>query len=375
MIGKKRKKRDELNDSKENIDDMKIDIEKISKGIIKYYSFKQKHKDKIDSELLYLVDKKWLDELIDKNMFILNKMHNTHEEYQNYIKLIIMQLYKENKISVIKFPETIKHNNKLIYINHTYINEEALDYFSDGFNLGNNYKENLKQVLVHLNSKVYCIEYDSFADFQFMNQFGRNHKRYIIDFIDDNKYFKTSFINKTIDEGVSYIEEYSARENINVSEIKKKNGNIFFMEISKQIKPKKEQKTIFCNLLEDSEKDEKSFENINISLENNNKKIRMILEQYFKKDYLLQCLINYYCIDNYLDFIDTIENTIIINEAYLLDKKWITNFKSKYKYDTVKTFCQNNIDLLFRNNYNSVDIFYENYTKEIKTKMFLNDFI
>ena len=227
FLGKKRQIKNEFkdnsdNESNESIYDININREKIAKGIVSYYYFRQQNKDKIYLLESYLVDKKWIEELIEKYISILNKINSPIGDYSYNIKLIKSYLDKESKISKIKFPEkSTINNNILIYMNHTFINEEALDYFLDGFNLDKNDKNNKIKVSVSLNKNVYCIEYDNLFDFQFKNTYGKYDKRYIIQFFSD-KYLQSSFVNKTLSEGISYIEAYSKQEEIHCTKIKKK---------------------------------------------------------------------------------------------------------------------------------------------------------
>ena len=366
LLGIKRQKKE----NSEN-DDYSIcapHIDKISKGIINYYLFLNTYKEKIDSLLLFLVDKKFINELIKKYLDVLNKNYKSSKDQQKCIQLIKTGLLKEKKISKIKPPKTNYFNNFKYYNNYKFMNKESMEYFLDGFGLDKNYN-NFPKVIVRFNGNTYCIEYDkNLVDFQFTNSQGNIIKRYILEF--SSKNIGNSFITKTLNQGISYIEAY-IQNNKNYKEQINKNEELYFIKVlTIEKEEQKEESTLYQNKyrLEDKNKSKDINDD---TLINFNKNIRYNLKKYCEGNRLYESLLNYYCFENDLNLMINNHYNKNVLEVYLVDKEWIQNFKDIYKYDIIKKFCQNNLDIFDTNN--KIEIFFNNYIKEIKKNIILND--
>ena len=367
MIGKKLLgiKRQDNKNSQNNDDSICAPhIDKISKGIINYYLFLNNHKEKIDSLSLFLVDKKFADELIKKYLDVLNKNYKSPKDQQKCIQLVKAGLLKEKNIPKIKPPKTNHFNNFKYYNNYKFMNKESMRYFLDSIDL-----DNFPESIAHFNGNVYCIEYDdkNLVDFQFINSQGNITKRYILEF--SSKNLGNSFITKTLNQGISYIETY-IQNNKNYIEQIQKNGEIYFikvLEIGKE--EQKEESKLYKT--KDSLDDKNKVKDINDILINFNKNIRDNLKKYCNGNGLYESLLNYYCFENDLDLMINNHYNKKFLDVYLVDKEWMQNFKDTYKYDIIKKFSQNNLDIFDINN--KIEIFFNNYLKEIKKNIILND--
>ena len=355
FLGKKRTLRDTSDDEYEP-NEMSFNL--ISKGILSYYLFEKKIEKKVEQMEVYLLDKNWIKKEIKKYNYIIE--NNIKKDKNEIISILNIELSKEY-LTLIKYPIMRKIEDIYYYNNYTYINEETLNYFIEGFGLENENK--FPKVIFYRNNEkdIDIIEYNKnnikIVDCHNIIHLFKKITRYVIEFSDQNLH--NELINKALNEGMSFIHAYDNYDNYILNKIKIKETNKFYYL-------KLKAKTINNHQFE-----------INDTLKKNYENIHNILEKIFKNNYYLKAFTNIYCFENLIKSFDRNNYKKGDNEyeVYLIDKNWMNNWKNMYSYEKAEIFLKFNINLLLDNTIYNIQTFNNNFKKEILDKINTKDFI